>query len=311
MKRKRTFKKADAILTGDIEIRAFQPTCRTDNHWEAQERKMKWLCELQQKHDCPVLDSGDLFDKKYKVHPSNELTRWAGYHIPDNFHTVPGNHDLPGKTYENYSNSAMAVLEMAGKLSHYSGGYLLYSDCVGSVVSGFEWGRSIKQEERYNIECPAIALVHAMIYEEFEPFPGCIGHSVKETMDLLPDYDLIVTGHNHQTFVLEKNGRVLVNPGSFMRNDADQADHKPCVFLWYADSNKVEQVFVPIEKDVITRDHIDIKKEKEHRIDAFVEKLGEQATTGVDFGVNLEVNIKSGDVPKGVENKVWEYYEGV
>jgi len=314
MRRNNQPKKADAILTADIELRAFQPTCRTDDHWAAQERKIKWLCQLQKENDyCPILDAGDLFDKRYKSNPNHQLVRWAGYNLPVPFRTLPGNHDLPGKSYENYNNSAMAVLEMAGKLVHYQGGYLLYSDdfSEGIHIAGFEWGREIKQKEKFKIDARCVALVHAMVYEEFEPFPGCIGHSAKEVMDLLPDFDLVVCGHNHQTFTREENGRVLVNPGSLMRNDADQIDFKPSVFLWFADTNTIKRVYVPIEEGVINRDYIDIKKAKENRLDAFVEKLGEQVVSGINFHDNLEAAVSDGLITQSVRDKVWFYYEGL
>ena len=307
-------KKVSAILTADIELRAFAPSCRLDDHWTAQERKIAWLRDLAKEHDCPILDAGDLFDKRYKSNPSHELIRWAGYNLPHPFLTTPGNHDLPGKSYDNYNNSAMAVLEMAGRLTHYQGGYLLYSDLFseGIHLAGFQWGQEIKQNDgRFKIEAKTIALVHAMVYEEFEPFPGCVGYSAKEVMELLPDFDLIVTGHNHQTFTRESNGRILVNPGSLMRNDADQIDFKPSVFLWYAEDNSIERVFVPIESGVISREHIDVKKEKETRLDAFVEKLGEQVVSGINFHQNLELAVADELITQSVKDKIWAYYEGL
>jgi len=310
MRRSNQSKKADAILTADIELRAFQPTCRTDDHWTAQERKIKWLCQLQYENDgCPIFDAGDLFDKRYKSNPSHELLGWAMENLPQPFYTIPGNHDLPGKSIENYSNSAMAVLEQAGKLWSwrcFEGG--LYIENVGNIYP-FPWGSVIKNpkvDRGLNI-----ALVHAMVYEEFEPFPGCVGYSAKEVMDLLPDFDLIVCGHNHQTFTREKEGRVLVNPGSLMRNDADQIDFKPSVFLWFADTNTIKRVYVPIEEGVINRDYIDIKKAKENRLDAFVEKLGEQVVSGINFHDNLELAVNDGLITQGVRDKVWNYYEGL
>lgn len=305
-------KKATAILTADIELRSFQPTCRTDDHWQAQEKKIKWLKRLAKRHECPILDAGDLFDKKYKSHPSHELLCWAIENLPTPFYTIPGNHDLPGKSIENYSNSAMAVLEKAQvvivpkKITQ-----LLWIEQSPYVhLYSYPWGVDFKEEQPekgyFNI-----ALVHAMVYEEFEPFPGCVGYSAKELMSLLPDFDLIVSGHNHQTFVREEKGRILVNPGSLMRNDADQIDHKPCVFLWYSEDNTIEQIFVPIEEGVISRDHIDVKKEKDNRLDAFVEKLGEQIITGINFHENLVAAVADEAVPAGVENKVWKYFEGI
>ena len=312
MRRSKTFKKADAILTADIEIRAFQPTCRTDDHWATQARKMKWLRELQAKNgSCPILDGGDLFDKRYKTNPSHELLGWAMENLPTPFYTVPGNHDLPGKSIENYSNSAMAVLEKAGKIIVLKGNDFDDCDFDGFMISGFPWGVKFESPGRGYGESRSICLIHAMIYEEFEPFPGCGGYSAKEVMALLPDFDLIVTGDNHQTFVREEKGRLLVNPGSFMRNDADQIDHKPCVFLWFAEDNTIEQVFVPIEQGVINRDYIDVKKEKESRLDAFVEKLGEQVVSGINFHDNLELAVSDGLITQGVRDKVWNYYEGL
>ena len=316
-------KKACAILTGDIEIRAFQPTCRTDDHWEAQQNKMDWLRELSYEHDCVIFDSGDLFDKRYKSNPSHKLINWAIENLPNSgkgalgdgapsFYTVPGNHDLPGKSIDNYDNSAMAVLAAAGTLirmpNRFPMGYQPHGRNIN--IYGHAWGEELKHSDKFNDKSINVGIIHAMVYEEFEPFPGCEGYSAKEVMDLLPDYDLILTGHNHQTFTLEKEGRVLVNPGSFMRNDADQEDHKPCVFLWYSETNTIKRVYIPIEQGVISRDHIDIKNAKETRLDAFVEKLGGQAVSGVNFHANLEAAVNDDLITKAVKDKIWRYYEG-
>jgi len=311
MRRSSQPRKADAILTADIELRAFQPTCRTDDHWAAQERKIKWLCQLQMENDnCPIFDAGDLFDKRYKSNPSHELLGWAMENLPEKFYTIPGNHDLPGKSIDNYSNSAMAVLERAGFLTALIDGYTIIGP--GYSLTGYPWGFEIKNKIFAHSDIvKKVALVHAMVYEEFEPFPGCVGYSAKEVMDLLPDFDLIVCGHNHQTFTREKDGRVLVNPGSLMRNDADQIDFKPSVFLWFADTNTIKRVYVPIEEGVINRDYIDIKKAKENRLDAFVEKLGEQVVSGINFHDNLEAAVSDDLIAQGVRDKVWSYYEGL
>lgn len=301
-------KKATAILTADIELRAFSPSCRTDDHWAAQKKKIAWLRDLAAEHECPILDAGDLFDKRYKSHPNHELLGWTIANLPRPFYTIPGNHDLPGKSFENYSNSAMAVLEEANCLIACHKEFVIHGDKF--YIYGFAWGSKLEQPTFFNDI--NVALIHVMVYEEFEPFPGCDGYSAKEVMDLLPDFELIVTGHNHQTFTREKNGRVLVNPGSLMRNDADQIDFKPSVFLWYAEDNSIEQVFIPIEEGVISRDHIDVKKEKDNRLDAFVEKLGEQVVTGINFHHNLEVACGTDDtISSQVKDKVWQYYEGI
>lgn len=309
--------KPTAILTADIELRAFTPTCRTDDHWKAQEKKIQWLYELRRKYNCPIFDAGDLFDKHYKVHPSHELLGWALNNLPSQFFTVPGNHDLPGKTMENFDNSAMAVLEKARKIITVDGFISLGKDMNPNptfteyVIYGFPWGIEIKQEKGIEkFKFAKIALVHTMVYKDFPPFPGCEGYNAQQLLDLLPDFDLIVSGHNHQSFTYRtEDNRILVNPGSLMRNDADQEDFKPRVFLWFANTNTVKPVYVPIETGVISREHIDVVKERENRMDSFIEKLGDQTVHGVNFHDNLERTVDSTDISQSVKDKVWNYYE--
>lgn len=303
MRRKKTKSNPTAIITADIEIRDHTPLCRTDDYWKAFTGKMQWLKELQEKYKCPIFDGGDLFDKKYKQYPSHTLLTWAIENCPK-MYTAPGNHDLPGKSIENYKNSAMSVLEKAGRIKVPYPSFQITENNIG--VYGFPWGVKIEQPtffQEFNV-----ALVHAMIYDEFEPFPGCEGYSKKELLNLLPDFDLIVCGHHHQTFTGKKGSTILVNPGSLMRNDADQINHRPCVFLWYAEEGIVKKVYVPIEKGVVSRRHIDVKKDKEIRLDAFVEKLGEQTITGINFEKNLEMVV--GNADSKITDKVWSYFEG-
>jgi hypothetical protein len=69
---------------------------------------------------------------------------------------------------------------------------------------------------------------------------------------------------------------------------ADQIDHKPCVYLWYAKENKVEKVYYPIEQGVISREHIDVKEKREGRIAAFVNRLKGNVEIGLSFEKNME-----------------------
>lgn len=317
---KRTRKpKPTAILTADIELRKDAPLCRTDkDYFQTLSNKIAWLRELQRKYDCPVFDGGDLFDKKYKTHPSHNLLNFAIENLPRPFYTVPGNHDLPGKSMANYHNSAMAVLERAETVIFEAlNAVVTWADRYEKpvYVDPYPWGVDIEQlykhYEKWMTIVPSyrVALVHTMVYDKHPPFPGCEGYEKKELIKLLKDYDLIVCGHNHQTFTGKIGNTLLVNPGSLMRNDADQTEHKPCVFLWYAELGKAEPVYVPVEKGVVSREHIDQKAEIENRLDAFTEKLGEQAVKGINFEQNLENALNKNKINKYIIDKVWKYYE--
>jgi hypothetical protein len=122
---------------------------------------------------------------------------------------------------------------------------------------------------------------------------------------------LIVVGDNHQTFVVEEGGRLLVSPGSLMRRTADQVNHKPCVFLWDAKTNEVEPVYLPIKKGVISREHIDRVKQRETRIEAFVSHLEKGFEIGLNFKHNLKRLIQENNIHPNTQKVVWEAFDGV
>jgi len=90
-----------------------------------------------------------------------------------------------------------------------------------------------------------------------------------------------------------------------MRTTADQADHKPRVYFWYAQENRAEPIFLPIEENVIDRSHIDMAEAKDERIEAYVSRLSEELEIGLDFQGNLETYFRSNRTRKGVQDKVW------
>jgi DNA repair exonuclease SbcCD nuclease subunit len=313
-----------AIILSDVELRTRVPVCRTDQdtYLETMWGKIEWIKRLKEKYGCPIFDGGDLTDKDIKKNPNHLLLARAIASLPSPWYTVPGNHDLPGKSMLNYENSAMAVLERAGVVDAQS----LFT--AGGIIDITQMGRKVEFLPAYKVRihrfpwggplekikaapnCWNVVLVHAMVYNRKLPFPGCEGYEAEELLDLWSNADLIVCGHHHQTFTRSKRKTILVNPGSMMRNDADQADHRPCVFLWYPEGDfpKVRQVFIPIKKGVVSREHLDDKQELDSRLSAFVEKLGTQDMTGVDFEKNLEIALTK-NIPPGIIDKVWKYFE--
>jgi DNA repair exonuclease SbcCD nuclease subunit len=294
----------DAIICSDIEIRSYKPLCRLDeNYFKTFRRKILFIKKLQKKYNCLILDGGDLFDKKYKVNPSNELLLYAIKNLP-NLITIPGNHDLPGHSIKNFKKSPLAILQEVGRIKVAG----LDPIEIGNIsIYGFPYGEEINQikldKKRINV-----ALVHAMIYENSPPFPGCVGFSGKELLKMLPGFDLIVSGHNHQSFIVKMQNRLLVNPGSLLRNDADQIDFEPRVFLWGAKENQLTPVKIPIIKNLVSRQHLVEKEEKEERLSALIEKLGKTKQFDLNFEKNLEICSKK--IIQPVKDKIWGYFNG-
>jgi hypothetical protein len=90
-----------------------------------------------------------------------------------------------------------------------------------------------------------------------------------------------------------------------MRTTADQVDHRPRVYLWYGSDNHVEPVYLPIEEGVVDRSHIDLREEKDERIEAYVSRLSEEVEIGLDFLANLEAYFRANRTRKDVADKVW------
>ena len=299
-------KKVTAIITGDMHLRDDQPVCRTDDFLAAQTRKLKWLSELQQEYNCPILDAGDLF---HYWKPSPALLRYAINNLPDNMITIPGNHDLPSHSMELYEKSGLAVLQAAGKVE------VLIDKPSGireALFHPFPWGSEITPLDTDYIrkDIRNIALCHIMTYQGRKPFPGCKDPGAGALLRNTKGYDLIITGHNHTPFIIEDEGRLLVNPGSLMRTTAAQIDHKPRVYLYYAEDNTVEPVFVPIEDNVITREHIDTTEHRDGRIDAFISRLSDEVETGLSFEHNLESYFSKNRIRQGVQDLVWSAVKG-
>ena len=271
MKRATCNNTPDLIFCSDFHLRETQPICRLDDYanvtqWE----KVDFIANLQVKYNCPVLHAGDLFDH-WK--PSPNLLRETMVHIPDEFYTIYGQHDLPQHSLELADKCGINVLLEAG---------------IINLLPGSHWGQDPIQSILIN-HFPVLVW-HIFNYQGVKPWPDCTSPMAAKLLRQYPQYPIIVTGDNHKPFVESYEGRLLVNPGSIARMDADQIDHKPRVYLWYAETNTVEPVYIPIKDNVITREHIELKKERDERIEAFISQLHDSKwKVSMSFEQNLKM----------------------
>jgi DNA repair exonuclease SbcCD nuclease subunit len=294
MIRAEKIKRPDAILTADWHLREDTPICYLGDYQSDQWEAVDFIANLQAIYKCPVLCSGDLFDH-WK--PSPYLLSKAIEHLPDQFYTVYGNHDLPQHNLELAHKSGIYTLEQAKVLST--------EPPIDSTIDFCSWNQLPHQ-----VEPGGKLLWHVFNWQAKLPWPGCTDASAASLLRKYP-YDLIVTGDNHKPFVEEYKGRILVNPGSLMRMDADQIDHKPRIYLWYADTNTVEPVYIPIKDGVISREHLEVKEERDKRIEAFVSQLNGDWKASVTFEENLEIFERENKVKKPIMELVYKSLETI
>ena len=291
--------KPTALLCGDIHLREDVPVCRTDNYEERQWLKLDFISDLQNQYDIPVWCSGDLY---HHWKPSPYLLAKTIKHLPKKFCTVLGNHDLPQHALQLLDKCGVNVLAQAGILAILNGFHFGQELDVAKPTLHLQAAHGLFWERK-------IFVWHIMNYQGKKPWPDCTDPTASSLIKKYPWADLLLTGDNHKTFVEEYEGRLLVNPGSMMRMTADQVDHKPCVFLWYAESNTVQQVFLPIEEGVISRAHLDVKEERNERIDAFISKLSGDYKTELSFEANLSQFFQTNKIKSSVKNIIYKSIE--
>lgn len=281
---------ADAIFTSDWHLREDHPVCRTDDFWLEQWRKLDFISDVQKQHDCPVVHAGDLFDF-WK--PSPMLLSKAIEHLPAQFLTVYGNHDLPQHNMELAYKSGVHCLEKAGRLA---------------VLPGQHWGQAPAPAEHPMLRIGErdVLVWHVMTWQGKEPWYGCKDDKSSTLLRKYTEPDVLLTGHNHKPFTEKLDGRLLLNPGSIFRMNADQDDYRPAVWLYYADTNTVEPVYLPIKEGVVSRQHIEVKQERDNRIDAFISTLNQDWEVEMSFEQNIEIFKEKNNVPEDVMQLVYE-----
>lgn len=305
MERTKRTKIADAILTADLHLSLRTPIARTDDYPEAQKRKLQFIQELSYKNNfCPILCSGDIFDR---WNSTSELCSWAFDNLPKNIIAIPGNHDLPLHSLDQYKKSSLYLLDTVQKIIVLKNEGLFVR---GMDVFGIASGSDIRITERKSTRRRILLLHELVIQNTGSPIPG--GYTAAKILEMFgKDFDLIVTGDNHQSFTVKTKKSLLVNPGSMMRITADQADFRPRCYLYYAEDNSVVPVEFPIQKEVHNRDHLIGKKEREERIAAYIERMKTDWDVGVSFRGNLEAFFKENSVPRKVREIIWQHLESI
>jgi len=283
----------DAILTGDWHLREDTPVCRTDDFQTAQWKKVQIISDLQKKYNCQVIHSGDLF---HHWKPSPWLLSKAMEYLPDNFQTIYGNHDLPQHNIELENKTGVYNLYKAGRLE---------------ILGGVHWLENPELSTYPSIEIKgrSVLVYHIMTYQGKKPWPGCTDPMGAALLRKYPEYDLILTGHNHIPFVETYKDRLLVNPGSLTRQFADQIDHRPRVYLYNAKENTATPYYLPIEEGVVTREHLQTEEQRNIRIEAFISRLNDNWESSLSYEANLESFFASNQIRQSVKDIIYKSME--
>jgi len=288
------------MLLGDLHLTDKHPICRKDDFEVALWKKLEYIKDFVFDNRInQILFAGDILDN-WKSN-NKTISKMIDYlqvfkNAEIDVFSCIGNHDMPYHSEENMSKSAFNILEKAGVLNE---------DPIPVDLINYGSLKGYTRPE-HNKE---ILILHEMVVEKEKPPFLDVCWAMDDIKHIFPDYDLILTGHNHKTFFKQySDGTWIVNPGSLMRSNADQIDHKPCFFIYDMDS--IKQHFIPIEDNVISRDHLEQKKEKDEKLHSFVESLSGDYEIETSFEKNVSNFIKNNIIEVEVKEIIEEAIHG-
>ena len=288
-----------AIITSDWHIRATRPRCRTDIDWmETQRKALKQISDYAIEKKCNVFIVGDLFH-------SHSDTNFECISIIQDFAFVlngyglkvgllAGNHDLPYHNVENIDRSAISIL--INSLNIFP-----ISNFDEKNISAPNFGEQVDENKKFVFE-------HRLVIPEKDgSFIGAI--APEQLLDEHKNSKWIFTGDYHRNFHYVKNNRHVLNSGCILRQVADAKDYQPVIA--YVDTEENEVEFLPIKDDgdVIDDAYLTSQKEREFRIESFVDKLKSTESVSLDFIENVNNSIVENEIKGDLKNMILKLME--
>lgn len=308
------------LCCGDLHARERNPRCRTDNFFETFIEKLRWVIfKANEKEVDIIVFPGDVFDSfRASDNLKRSLINVLQFSEATGILTISGQHDQRHHSLD-LSNTPLGVLGAAGIVDILFAKYG-FSDCMFYGQSYGEDLPEIEEEDYFNI-----LITHRMIIKSKKLWTGQTDFITAKNLLKTTKFDLIVSGDNHQFFTekfvdTDKAGRKrrgkdrwLINCGSLMRQNIDQADHEPAVVLFDTETRIPEILKIPIQpsNEIMELEKYEEKKERNEKLDGYIESLSQDTEyEGFGFSENLDVYCKENNVEKSVVNKIWEAVNG-
>jgi DNA repair exonuclease SbcCD nuclease subunit len=284
------------LICGDLHLSNKTPQRRTDDFRETSIKKFRFLLQTakDQKVDL-ILQPGDF--------TYSPLLTWSFFNeiieeinrFKINMEVIAGQHDLLYRTKGNTALDAIACACPTLNLCNYTKPSVKYEGIAAVYASAFgePLPKIMRNEEELNILLTHRMVVDKKLWASQENFE--YGKSLLDQTD----FDIIVSGDNHQHFVIEqkKKHKILFNCGSMLRSNIDQVNHKPAFYIFNTDTYTYEKVYFPIQpaEEVFAIDAVEEKKELDANMLAFREKLKEQKAVGLKFEDNMRHYLNNQD----------------
>ncbi len=316
------------LLAADIHIRDTTPRARKDDYWLSQWESWSEILDIFTQRECDfILVAGDLGDKaEWSDWLINTFLRVTEDKIGKkrDIIVVPGQHDLLHHQRSEFHKTGLGLLKqlkMISVLDEQNKFNAQYRSSKESVyIHGYWYGDKLPKREfktrkdDANRKITRILLLHKMIIKE-PLWPGQIATKHIDFFEKHPEFDLIVSGDNHQSIKLidgrmKGHYRALYNSGSMMRMRADQVDHKPQVGIYDTLENTLKTVYLKENIGEISREHL-VADTKRKEMAASIAEARFQPDSSIKIRPKaaFESYFKENKVKKSVKNIIWRSME--
>lgn len=289
-------RKSLAIATSDWHITAERPRSRLKGYQEQQYNKVEFILELARKNNAVLLNAGDIFDRPRE--PRSLVAKYLklfSKYLDDMYPhcACAGQHDQSFQSM-NLSDTSIGLLYAADFLATVDSNFWHvmqegplddHEELVTQDIHCKDWG----DESMFDVTGTLVA--HFCVTEKPIDF---IDYSLTATEFLeKTKARTVVTGDYHKTHTKKIGDRLLINPGSIMRNASDTISREPSVFLVDIEHNEiVDQISIPVKppEEVFDMKVIEQAQERKQnkqtlseQFEAYATRVKESSTFEIDF----------------------------
>jgi hypothetical protein len=279
------------IWSADWHLCDIAPRCRIDEDWYIfLESVIQFIVKTANKKNAILGIGGDLFGKRSPNVSNYLLSMFIKNILQVNKGTriLAGNHDEYFHNFDYISKTSFGILD-AFISSNENNGKLSYIDDLGTW---YNFNEEIINPDR------EIAFVHKLAFENNKVMPPNVNAcTAQDLLDEYPKANLILIGDNHHSFIYEKKGRKVLNPGCIYRGAIDFVDYEPCIYFIDTDKDIIEKILIPDNGKLVEDRYMTEQGERLDRVEAFVEKIKSNGKITLDFKGNclnkIETNKKT------------------
>lgn len=269
------------VGAADLHLREDLPRCRKDEDWnKTQEKALNQIVAFCVEKRCDLFLFGDIFHRSTEfrmvVLIQKAAKKLKKYDL--SIYYLCGNHDMLYHQSANVDKSAIGLLKNSNNC-FYIKDYFENKNIICSAAN-------FDEEDNKDAE---IVFKHVLCFPDMKSLPPNVDAlTAKDLLSEFPNAKWVFTGDMHKNFHYEKNGRHVVNPGCMLRQAVDFKDYQPGFYFIDTDKNIVDFQLIIDDEKFIDDSYILREKEKEERIQAFADKIGEVESMSLDYIENVK-----------------------